>query len=184
MLNGSVGQGGQHGPARNCRCAWVAEWREGERDRDSKVVSRLGIEHVWRARSAKPTCLKARRRTRLSEAKDGEPPRNRTENPQKIKRRRRGVSRGSHRVTPRQFLRKYRRGETRSHALDSANCGQNYGQKITSSRRCADGLRRCCGSWRRATAPSSFAGSSTPQETCPVAPTVATPCPLSRRACL
>jgi hypothetical protein len=121
---------------------------------------------------------------RVTDLREGaEPPRNRTENPQ-IKRWRRGVSGGSHRVTPHRFVRKCGRHEIRSHTLDSANCGQNYGQKITSSRWCAGRLRRCCGSWRRATNPSSSAGSSTPRETCPAGPTVATPCPLSRRACL
>ena len=33
-------------------------------------------------------------------------------------------------MTPRRFVRKYGRHGIRSHTLDSANCGQNYGQEI------------------------------------------------------
>jgi hypothetical protein len=36
MLSGSVDRGVQLAPARNCGCAWIAEWNEV---RDCKVVS-------------------------------------------------------------------------------------------------------------------------------------------------
>ena len=47
-----------------------------------KVVSREGIEHVRRGRRPTPTCRERRGETRSSEARDGEPRRNRTFNPQ------------------------------------------------------------------------------------------------------
>jgi len=63
MLNGSADQGVQLATARNCSCVWVAEVNEVH---DCKVVSRLGIVHVWGARGAKPTCLKATRPVRAT----------------------------------------------------------------------------------------------------------------------
>ena len=46
----------------------------GVGNRERRLVSRLGIVHVWRARRAKPTCLKPRRRNprRPSESRTGD----------------------------------------------------------------------------------------------------------------